>query len=287
VRQGGDPSWAGTLDTLRALPEDGERGYRWRRDSPIRPVIFKPLDSIDDDVVQLHLSHRVVQRLLSRFSAQGFVHHDLSRACLAQSEDSIPRVVLLGRLSMYGSGATRLHEELLTVTARWIPPDLRTGPLSPYARDAEARTIDLLEKSLLPGADIPSTVVTDRLKSTIVADIGDLLPHLHARGKVAQEDAEGRLNERGRIESEAMIQILDTQRRKVEESSARSQTILPGTLPADEARQLEADRRAWARYLMSVASDRQTEPQRIRDFYVVKSVRVEPVGVAYVWPVTG
>jgi hypothetical protein len=42
-----------------------------------------------------------VQRLLGRFLAQGFVYHDLSRACLAQSDDPIPRVVLLGRLALY------------------------------------------------------------------------------------------------------------------------------------------------------------------------------------------
>ena len=35
-------------------------------------------------------SSGVAQRLLARFRAQGFVHHDLSRACLAQARDSIP-----------------------------------------------------------------------------------------------------------------------------------------------------------------------------------------------------
>src|SRR5262249_3213927 len=82
TRQGADPTWAGTLDTLRALPKEGERDYAWRKDSPIRPVVFTAPEGVDDSVVQLHLEHRVVQRLLGRFLAQGFVHHDLSRACL-------------------------------------------------------------------------------------------------------------------------------------------------------------------------------------------------------------
>lgn len=117
TRQGADPSWAATLDTLRALPKDGIRNFKWRKESPIRPVVFQAPDGIDDETVQLHLSHRVAQRLLGRFRAQGFVHHDLSRACLAQTADAIPRVVLLGRLSLYGKGAVRLHEDILTVTA--------------------------------------------------------------------------------------------------------------------------------------------------------------------------
>ncbi len=49
-------------------------------------------------VVHLHLEQRAVQRLLGRFMAQGFVHHDLARACRAQTADAVPRVILLGRL---------------------------------------------------------------------------------------------------------------------------------------------------------------------------------------------
>ena len=61
-----------------------QKPWEWRRESPIRPVVFEDTGTMDDEVVHLHLEHRVVQRLLGRFIAQGFVHHDLSRACLAQ-----------------------------------------------------------------------------------------------------------------------------------------------------------------------------------------------------------
>ena len=44
---------------------------------PIRPVVFEDPGMMTDEVVHLHLEHRVVQRLLGRFTAQGFVHHDL------------------------------------------------------------------------------------------------------------------------------------------------------------------------------------------------------------------
>ena len=30
-----------------------------------------------------------------------------------------------------------------------------------------------------------------------------------------------------------------------------------------------------------------TEPQRIRSVYEVKAQRIEPVGLIYIWPVTG
>ncbi|MCB1021453.1 MAG: helicase, partial [Acidobacteria bacterium] len=80
------PGWADTMDSLRTLRKPGQKLFEWRRDSPIRPVVFEDPGEVTDEVVQLHLEHRVVQRLLGRFAAQGFVQHDLSRACLAQSQ---------------------------------------------------------------------------------------------------------------------------------------------------------------------------------------------------------
>ena len=87
-----------------------------------------------------------VRRLLSRFVSQGFVHHDLSRACLSQTNDAIPRVILLGRLALNGPGAARLHEEIIPVTARWRESN-RTEPLMPYAHTAETETLRLLDNA--------------------------------------------------------------------------------------------------------------------------------------------
>jgi len=144
-RTGADPSWAETMDTLRVPRKRDQKLWDWRRSSPIRSVVFEDPGTLDDEVVHMHLEQRVVQRLLGRFTAQGFIHHDLSRACLAQATDSIPRVVLLGRLCLYGSGAARLHEELIHVTARWVDPQIRKEPLVPYAREAELKTLSLLD----------------------------------------------------------------------------------------------------------------------------------------------
>ncbi|HWR35065.1 MAG TPA: helicase-related protein [Clostridia bacterium] len=121
-RPGADPSWAETMDSLRAPRARDQKFWEWRRTSPIRPIVFEDPGVVTEEVVQMHLEQRVVQRLLSRFMAQGFVHHDLSRACMAQTTDAVPRVLLIGRLSLYGPGAARLHEELIPVTARWVDP---------------------------------------------------------------------------------------------------------------------------------------------------------------------
>jgi len=284
-RHGADPTWSTTLDTLRAPPQDGRRNFEWRRSAPIRPVIFDPPKGIDDDTVQLHLQHRVVQRLLTRFVSQGFVHHDLSRACLAHTRDAISRVVLLGRLSLYGKGATRLHEEIITVTARWTDPATRKGHLSPCGRDAEAKTLDLLEEALRAGEHSAPAQVENRLLEAIAHDMKQLLPHLEQRGQEAKADAEKRLAERGRAEFESMLRILEEQRKRVADQAGRS--IQLDLFNEQERRQIESNRRYWERWLANVEGDIQREPARIMEFYTVASSRIEPIGLAYLWPVTG
>jgi len=289
ARQGGDPTWATTLDTLRTPPQDGQRGFMWRKEAPIRPVVFSSPSGIDESVVQLHLHHRVAQRLLGRFMAQGFVHHDLSRACLAQSNDNVARVVLLGRLSLYGPGAARLHEEILPVTARWIEPDRRKKPLEPYARDTEARTLDLLESALRPGEQHNvSDKIQEMLLASIPRDIGELLPHLQERGQALRQEAERALAERGRSEAEAMRNILLDQRKRIRAELDRTEGYQPTLFDTqEERRQFESNRRYWQRWVENVKGDLEREPARILNFYRVNSYRIEPVGIVYLYPAGG
>jgi Helicase conserved C-terminal domain len=181
-RAGADASWAATLDTLRPPKPSNAKLLDWRREAPVRPVVFEDEGILTEETVHLHLEQRVAQRLLGRFRAQGFVHHDLSRACLAQVADSIPRVVLLGRLTLYGRGAERLHEVLIAVAARWLDPDRREGPLAPYARDAERRALELLGDALggsRPPRQ-PSKEIVSRLLATAVRDVEELVPRSSA-----------------------------------------------------------------------------------------------------------
>ncbi len=288
-RVGVDPSWAATLDTLRAPRPHNQKLAEWRREAPIRPVVFEDTGVLTEDTVHLHLEQRVAQRLLARFRAQGFVHHDLSRACLAQTRDSIPRVILLGRLSLYGRGAERLHEELVPITARWIEPGQRKGPLEPYAREAEARTLELLERSLAEnGRRAPGEAVQHKLLAAAARDIQELLPRLEPRAEEWAAAAVQRLRERGEREARDLRETLERQRERVrdhlqkhEGADARQLTL---GFDEEEKRQLEADVRSWRSRLAQFERDLKEEPARIRDFYEVKARRIEPVGLVYLWP---
>ena len=286
-----DPSWAATLDTLRVPRKTDEKLVDWRRVAPIRPVIFEDSGVLSEDTVHLHLEQRVAQRLLARFRAQGFIHHDLSRACLAQTKDSIPRVVLLGRLSLYGRRAERLHEELVPVAARWIEPALRREPLRAYAREAEARTLALLDESLGGGGPAPNEVVQRRLLDAATRDIEELKCHLEPRAEESARAAAEALRERGEREAKLLRETLERQRGRVMEEIERHQREfkqIAMDFGNDEGgrQQLEANMRHWERRLAQFDADLEREPERIRRFYDSQRTRVEPVGLVYLWPET-
>lgn len=293
-----EADWADTIDTLRVPRKPGQKPWEWRRESPVRPVVFEDPAIVTDDVVHLHLEHRVVQRLLGRFISQGFVFDDLSRACLTQTKDAIPRVILLGRLALYGPGATRLHEELVPVTARWTDPADRDGPLYPYARSAETKTLSLLDEAFHRSSGMQMEKrVAERLQSAAAKDISELLEHLQTRGDEFALDAEQKLTERAEAEAKAMVEILDRQRKHIIKSQKaaekRDWRQLEIRFDGDELaveeekRQLNANMRYWATRLEMLRDELKTEPDRIRELYTVKAKRIEPVGLVYLWPVTG
>ena len=223
-----------------------------------------------------------------------FVHHDLSRACLVQSKDAIPRVILLGRVSLYGRGAARLHEEIIAVASRWTDPATRKTALRPFGREAEGRTLDLFEDALAGARKrVVSDHVRTQLSSSVARDIEDLLPHLEAEGDAIRADATQKLRDRGQRESTTLHTLLSEQRGRVMKELEKTgpdtstQMKLPLPLPVEEQRQYDANRRYWDRWLANVEGDLEREPAKIRDFYEVGSSRIEPVGIAYLWPVTG
>ena len=284
----GDGSWTATLDSLRAPRRRDQTLARWRQEAPIRPVVFSDAGRLTDETVHLHLEQRVAQRLLARFRSQGFIHCDLSRACLTQTADAIPRVVLLGRLSLYGRGAERLHEEVVPVTARWIEPALRSAPLAAYARAAEARTMDLLDRALGRGAaGTPGEVVQEKLLSAAARDVEELRPQLQARAGELAALAGQRLADRGERESRELRDVLATQRARVAaalEKHEREPDQLSFGFSTEERQQLASNMAAWRRRLDEFDREIEQEPARVRAFYAVQATRVEPVGVVYLWP---
>lgn len=282
-------SWGHTLDTLRAPRGRRQDLNAWRREKPIRPVVFKAPETLDAPAVHLHLEHRFVQRLLGRFRSQGFVDGDLQRVCVVMTDDPVARVLLLGRLSLYGERASRLRDEVIAVAAPWLDASARKGPL-PLDEKGTAETLQILEKVFAAThGKGPSTQVRARLAQSAPKDLQELRRHLEQHQSRLAKAATATLKKRGEKEAAEMRAILEGQRKRILDTQKKKEKEVD-QLPlfgADEKKQLDADKRYWQRRLETLEQELTTEPARIRQGYDVKATRFEPAGLVYLWPVTG
>ena len=128
-----------------------------------------------------------------------------------------------------------------------------------------------------------------RLARSAQQDLDELKRHLERHASRLAKEATAALKKRGDKEGAEMRAILESQKKRILETSARKEKEadqLP--LFADEERkQIEADKRHWRRRLERLEGELDAEPARIRQGYEVKATRFEPAGLVYLWPVTG
>jgi hypothetical protein len=284
-----DPSWGDAFDDLRQRRRKRhERPGEWRKSAPIRAVSFVPPvrpDGTDaPDVVQVHLEHRLVRRLLSRFLSQGF-QSDLERVCVVVGPGAQPRVVLLGRLALYGAGAARLHEELIPVTAIWSEADRDRRSLVPLGERGEGTTLDQLERALRDARQ-PSATAVARVRLSAKRDAEDLEPELRKRAEARRAEVARDLLRRGETEARDLARLLEAQRDRIAQAQKAfdpRQLILPG-ISDSERRQQERDHRHWAARLVEIEREIREEPARVRASYEIRATRLEPIGLVYLWP---
>jgi hypothetical protein len=169
-------------------------------------------------------------------------------------------------------------------------PSQRRGPLGAYAREAEAKTLDLLERSLGdPRRRTPGEAIQRKLLAAAPRDIEELLPQLEPRAEELAALAIGKLRKRGELEEKGLRETLERQRERVREELTKHEgefQQLTLDFDEEEKRQLESDMRSWRGRLEQFDRDLEREPQRVREFYEVRAKRVEPVGLVYLWPET-
>ena len=199
-------------------------------------------------------------------------------------------MILLGRLSLHGERAARLHDEIVPVTARRTDAETRRDPLRPHAEDATEKTLALLEASLADQRlHLVSETVTTLLTASVERDVTDLLPHLESRAEILAKRLVERVKVRGEREAKEMKEILESQRARISQTLQKHDQNPQLSLGLDEfeKRQVEADRKHWQKRLTEIGIELETEPYRIRNTYDVRATRIEPVGIVYLWPISG
>jgi hypothetical protein len=282
-------SWQSTLDTLRPARTRDQSFWDFRAQEPM-PVSFEPIQKLDAQAAQLHLQHPVVQRLLSRFLAQGYSNHDLSRVTILRNKrDELVRVVAFGRLSLFGAGAARLHDELIPVAARWL--EGKKEPLELFDDRASHETAHMLE-ALLRDAPGLSTV-PKQLQSRVVEAAPDLFARLWTPLRDEADNSATRavekLKARGHKEADQLRTLLKNQRQALDHAlkeREREHKQLDAELSKQERAQLHAETEHMRRRSSKIDAELEREPEQIEALYDVALKRFTPVGLVVLWPAT-
>ena len=312
-----DKSWENTLDSLRGIKPAKAYLNDWRKENPVRPVIFSDPGRLSAESVHLHLEHRLAQRLLSRFLSQGFLCHELSRACVLPCSNSLPIVVVLGRLSMFGQGAARLHDELIVVGATWHSEVDRKSSLQALTTSNNNQIWSLLQNALSQAEKVTvQKSVTDRYQGYAEQDVITLLPLLKEKSDDIFKTATDLLKKRGASEAASLREVLRSQRNRINATLKKrtrdlaklekrvAEEDLSGLIPGleeqidvpdldlnklskQERKQLAVDQRHWNKRLKMIENELNSEPQRIVESYKVVTHRLEPAGLVYLTPAGG
>ena len=284
-----DSGWTATLDALRARRQRGESFGEWRRRAAIRPVTFEDTGRLGENAVQLHLEHRVARRLLGRFTAQGLVHHDSVQGLSDRGARCDPA-------SRTARSARRLRTaRCAPFTRRWcrsrhvgsIPNDARTRSRPTAGQASKRHWLPCRRHSTRPGK------TAFRIKSGNVSrcrrkPISRISCRIWSTAQpTSPSRRKSRLTERSDAEKRSMIELLQRQRKRIAQTAGKDDRQLMLDFDQAERRQREADRRAWARRLKAIETELEIEPRRIADTYRVRAIRVDPIGLVYLWPRTG
>lgn len=278
-------SWAETLDSLRPPRERDEPPWEWRKKKP-QPVVFRPLERMGEDRVHLHLEHPFIQRILSRFRAQGYSARDLSRVTVVpNSHDATVRVIAFGRVSLFGPGAARLHDELISVAAPWFESQ-GPGHLKPFSDEADRRAVDKLKQLFREQHDPIPAATQARLLASAPGDFAALWAHIQDEAEARAHAASQKLTARSHEEAVALRTILTTQRDAIARALRGRQLDLFEELNPDEQKQWQNDKQHMEGRLAAIEREIESEPAAIEALYQVSLQRLEPVGLVYLWPTT-
>ena len=279
--------WGDVLDALRPPRPPGQKLWQWRQDTQLQPVVFRDPQEVNADRVHLHLEHPLVTRLLNRFLMRGFQSDALSRAAVLGTSDDTAKLIVLARLSLYGHGASRLHDEVLAVAAEWDPSD-PSRRLRRLSIEKTGRALEELEASLQQRLEAPERI-TPELQRYLSSDVDQLREALDQKVEERRLEAAEKLAKRVTDEAARFVRVLEEQRQRITSTRSRTNENLDQLLLdlggiKEERRQLEDNRKYWEQRLQTIDIDLEREPERILRTFALQTHRVEPAGAIYLWP---
>jgi hypothetical protein len=245
-----------------------------------RPIVFDhDLAAGRDDVVLVHLNHRLVQMCQRLLRAEVWSHgerkllHRVTARVVPRIALDTPAVVVHARLLVLGGTDTRLHEEILTVGG-W----LREGRFSRIPVGQLQAVIDAATHEDAPVG------MKDRLAQLWPKICRALSDALQVRMDERVKSLQRLLGEREKKEAADLVAVLQELERSIRTELERQPPKQMEMWPKEQRGQLERDRQLLRHRLAEIPDEIEREKARITQRYTDPSPRLFPVAVTFLVP---
>jgi hypothetical protein len=252
-----------------------------------RPITFDhDVAKGRDDVVLVHLNHRLVQMCLRLLREEIWKLDDVKKLervavrSVPDEESNVPVVAVWSRLVITGGDHSRLHEEL-TLSGG----DLKHNGFSRIAQVGKMET--LIEKSV---PFEPDNSLFDVLRDRFERHRDAIMAAVEARSRDRMKNLENTLDRRMGSEIDDIKTVLDeleaSIRRELKSEEVQyRQLFLPGFSP-EETDQVKKDVRALETRLARIPDERNAERIIVERHYKNPSIHTFPVAVVFLVPIS-
>lgn len=257
-------------------------GLRHPHTQQIRPITFDHAVATGrDDVVLVHLNHRLVQMCLRLLRAEVWAQDDvkkLHRVTVRSVPDAFiegPVVVVVSRLVITGGNHHRLHEEL-TYSGGYL------GDKSFRREEGVNKIQQWLDQAKPAKADEP---LFDAVRMRFDRSNSAILQTIDARSKDRLKFLTNTLQSRKLQEVNDINAVLDELQHAIQEELKKD--MEPSQLSLfseDERTQIRRDTAALEARLARIPSERQQEAESIESRYATLNDRTFPVAVIFLVP---
>ena len=279
----------GTVFEMPALTGSWARcmeGLRHPHTGKLRPITFDhQVANGREDVVLVHLNHRLVQMCLRLLRAEVWAQSDVKKLhrvdvrCVPNSELDDLAVAVVSRLVVTGGKHHRLHEELI-VAGGFIKD-------SSFNREARVTQVNAwLDK----GTSIRASArLFEELKRRFEKNQDSILQALEARSRDRLKNLENTLEARKQQEIGNITSVLDELERAIKQELLKAvepeQLVFKFPDYSDEERtQVRRDTEALKLRLAQIPTEKEQEIEIIRQRFEGYAVRIFPVAVIFLVP---
>jgi len=246
----------------------------------VRPIVFDHASAKGrDDVVLVHLNHRLAQMSLRLLRAEVWntgSRKGLRRITARVVPDHVlptPAVIAHARLVVIGGDSHRLHEEVITAGG--------------FIKEAKFSRMNVgqVEDAL---AAVTGREPTEKVKETLLALYPKLAPSLAEALQGRTEDRTGslqkKLTERANKEAENIRAILTELKRSIEEELDQPEVVQLTLFDDPEREQFERNKLSLQGRVKEIPAEIERESAAIRARYENPTPRMFPVAVTFLMP---